>query len=126
MKKHIIAVLFSALFASVAFSAEPTPTVLASTTKNGVTTLTTAGRVQADIKINTDGSVTVTAFPKVKRVDSGGETIGDEVLDTAAAFTADLPAELAAKVIAVIKAAYLVKIAPVTAPAPTPEPAPGT
>lgn len=119
MKKHIIAVLFSALLACVAFAVEPLPTVLDSTTKNGVTTLTTAGRVQADIKINVDGSVTVTTFPKVKRVDSGGELIGDEVLDTAGAFTADLPAELAGQVIAVIKAAYLAKITP-PAPAPTP------
>ena len=110
MKTKII-FLLGALFAGVAFAADASPAVLASSTKNGVTTLVTTGRVQAEAAVNADGTVTFTVFPNVTLLDSTGTPIAAPQLDTAKGFPVNLSAELVAKVLVEVKAAYLAKVA---------------
>lgn len=111
MKKLHLILCALALTAS-ALAAEPaSPAILDQTTRNGVTTLVTTGRVQADAAINADGTVTFTVFPSVVRLDSAGEAIVAPALDVAAGFPVNLSAELVAAIMAEVKAAYLAKLA---------------
>ena len=82
------------------------PAILAQTTRNGVTTLVTTGRVQAEAAINADGTVTFQIYPNVTRLDSAGEVITGPTLDTSGVFNVPLSAELVAAVLAEVKAAY--------------------
>ena len=88
------------------------PAILSQTTRNGVTTLVTTGRVQAEAAINPDGTVTFQIYPNVTRIDSAGEVITGPTLDTGAVFNVPLSAELVAAVLVEVKAAYDVANAP--------------
>jgi hypothetical protein len=102
--KYLLTLL--ALAASV-FAAEPTsPAVLSQATKNGVTTIITTGRIQADAALNADGSATFTVFPSVLLLDNAGQPVAPAQLDTAAGFAVNLPADLVAKIMVEVKAAY--------------------
>ena len=105
--KNIIALLSLAVaLCASAFAADaPSPAVLAQSTKNGVTTLVTTGRVQAEASINADGSVTFQIYPTVTLLDSAGQVISTK-LDTNAVFNVPLSADLVAKVLVEVKAAY--------------------
>lgn len=92
-------------------SAPASPAILSQATKNGVTTITTTGRIQADAAINADGSATFTIFPSVLRLDSAGEPIAPAQLDTAAGFAVSLPADLVEEIMVAVKAAYDAKVA---------------
>jgi hypothetical protein len=127
MKTPFAFLLAAALFASDAFAADASPAILAQSTKNGVTTLVTTGRVQAEAAINADGSVTFQIYPTVTRIDSAGEVITPPTLDTSAVFNVPLSAELVAKVLIEVKAAYLADLAAkasAKAAAATPTPTP--
>jgi hypothetical protein len=127
MKTPFALLLAAALCASDAFAADPSPAILAQSTKNGVTTLVTTGRVQAEAAINADGSVTFQIYPTVTRIDSAGEVITPPTLDTSAVFNVPLSAELVAKVLIEVKAAYLADLAAkaaAKAAAATPPPTP--
>ena len=91
------------------------PAILSQTTKNGVTTLVTTGRVQAEASINPDGTVTFQIYPNVTRLDSAGEVITGPTLNTGAVFNVPLSAELVAAVLVEVKAAYDAANAPVVA-----------
>ena len=110
-----------ALCASAVQAADaPSPAVLAQSTKNGVTTLITTGRVQAEAAINADGSVTFQIYPTVTLLDSAGQVISTR-LDTSAMFNVPLSADLVAKVLVEVKAAYDADVAAkAAAAAPTP------
>jgi TRAP-type C4-dicarboxylate transport system substrate-binding protein len=104
--KNIIALLAVALCASAVSAADaPSPAVLAMSTKNGVTTLITTGRVQAEAAVNADGSVTFQIYPTVTLLDSAGQVVSTR-LDTSGVINVPLSAELVAKVLAEVKAAY--------------------
>lgn len=127
MKKHLLTFLPAYVFAllalaSLALAATPpaeNPAVLSQTTRNGVTTLITSGRVQTEGALNADGTVTFTVFPTVVRLDSSGEPIAPPALDVAAGFTVKLPPALVAQILAEVKAAYLAdQAAKAAAPAP--------
>jgi TRAP-type C4-dicarboxylate transport system substrate-binding protein len=106
MKNIILALLAVALCASAVSAADaPSPAVLAMSTKNGVTTVITTGRVQAEAAINADGSVTFQIYPTVTLLDSAGQVISTR-LDTSAMFNVPLSADLVAKVLVEVKAAY--------------------
>lgn len=107
MKNKLVSLLIlaSSLLAGVAFAADASPAVLAQSTKNGVTTLVTTGRVQAEASINADGSVTFQIYPTVTLLDSAGQVISTK-LDTNAVFNVPLSADLVAKVLVEVKAAY--------------------
>jgi hypothetical protein len=127
MKTPFAFLLAAALFAPAAFAADASPAILAQSTKNGVTTLVTTGRVQAEAAINADGSVTFQIYPTVTRIDSAGEVITPPTLDTSAVFNVPLSAELVAKVLIEVKAAYLADLAAkaaAKAAAATPPPTP--
>lgn len=127
MKTPFAFLLAAALCASAAFAADASPAILAQSTKNGVTTLVTTGRVQAEAAINSDGSVTFQIYPTVTRIDSAGEVITPPTLDTSAVFNVPLSAELVAKVLLEVKAAYLADLAAkasAKAAAATPTPTP--
>jgi hypothetical protein len=109
MKTPFALLLAAALCAPAAFAADASPAVLAQSTKNGVTTLITTGRVQAEASINTDGSVTFQIYPTITLL-AGGEVISTR-LDTSAVFNVPLSAELVAKVLIEVKAAYLADLA---------------
>ena len=112
MKTPFAFLLAAALFASDAFAADvPSPAILAQSTKNGVTTLVTTGRVQAEAAINADGSVTFQIYPSITRIDSAGEVITPPTLDTSAVFNVPLSATLVAQVLTEVKAAYLADLA---------------
>jgi opacity protein-like surface antigen len=105
MKKLALLSLAVALCASAVQAADaPSPAVLAMSTRNGVTTLITTGRVQAEASINTDGSVTFQIYPTITLL-AGGEVISTR-LDTSGVFNVPLSAELVAKVLIEVKAAY--------------------
>lgn len=110
-----------ALCASAVSAADaPSPAVLAQSTKNGVTTVITTGRVQAEAAINADGSVTFQIYPTVTLLDSAGQVISTR-LDTSAMFNVPLSADLVAKVLVEVKAAYDADVAAkAAAAAPTP------
>ena len=123
MKNKLVSLLIlaSSLLAGVAFAADASPAVLAQSTKNGVTTLVTTGRVQAEASINADGSVTFQIYPTVTLLDSAGQVISTK-LDTDAVFNVPLSADLVAKVLVEVKAAYdaaqAAKASAATPPAP--------
>lgn len=122
MKNIIIALLAVALCASAVHAADaPSPAVLAMSVKNGVTTLITTGRVQAEASINADGSVTFQIYPTVTLI-AGGEVISTR-LDTSGVFNVPLSADLVAKVLIEVKAAYdAAEAAKAAAAAPAPAP----
>jgi hypothetical protein len=127
MKTPFALLLAAALCAPAASAADASPAILAQSTKNGVTTLVTTGRVQAEAAINSDGSVTFQIYPTVTRLDSAGEVITPPTLDTSAVFNVPLSAELVAKVLLEVKAAYLADLAAkaaAKAAAATPPPTP--
>jgi hypothetical protein len=127
MKTPFALLLAAALCASAAFAADASPAILAQSTRNGVTTLVTTGRVQAEAAINADGSVTFQIYPTVTRIDSAGEVITPPTLDASAVFNVPLSAELVAKVLLEVKAAYLADLAAkaaAKAAAATPPPTP--
>jgi TRAP-type C4-dicarboxylate transport system substrate-binding protein len=104
--KKLLALLAVALCASAVSAADaPSPAVLAMSVKNGVTTVITTGRVQAEAAINADGSVTFQIYPTVTLLDSAGQVISTR-LDTSAMFNVPLSADLVAKVLVEVKAAY--------------------
>ena len=82
------------------------PAILAQTTRNGVTTIVTTGRVQAEAAINPDGAVTFQIYPNITRLDSAGEVITGPTLDTGGVFNVPLSADLVAAVLVEVKAAY--------------------
>ena len=51
-----------ALCASAAYAAAANPSALSQTTDDGVTTIITTGRAQADITLNSDGSLTLEEY----------------------------------------------------------------
>jgi len=105
--KNIIALLSLAVaLCAAAFAADASPAVLAQSTRNGVTTTITTGRVQAEAVVNADGTVTFQIYPNVTRTDSAGELVTATQLDTNAMFTVKLSADLVAKVLVEVKAAY--------------------
>jgi hypothetical protein len=116
MKTPFAFLLAAALCASAASAADASPAILAQSTKNGVTTLVTTGRVQAEAAINADGSVTFQIYPTVTLLDSAGQVISTR-LDTSAGFTVPLSAELVAQVLVEVKAAYAAAQAAKAAPA---------
>jgi TRAP-type C4-dicarboxylate transport system substrate-binding protein len=122
--KKLASFLLAVALCAAAFAADASPAILSSTTKNGVTTLVTTGRVQAEAAINADGSVTFQIFPNVTLIDSAGEVISTK-LDTNAVFNVPLSPDLVAKVLVEVKAAYdaaqAAKVAAAT-PAPAPNP----
>ena len=106
--KNIIRILSLAvaLCASAVQAADaPSPAILAQSTKNGITTLVTTGRVQADASINADGTVTSQIYPTVTLLDSAGQVVTTK-LDTNAVFNVPLSAKLVAAVLVEVKAAY--------------------
>lgn len=106
MKKLISILSLAVALGAAAFAADaPSPAVLAQSTKNGVTTTITTGRVQAEASINADGSVTFQIYPTVTLLDSAGQVISTK-LDTNAVFNVPLSADLVAKVLVEVKAAY--------------------
>jgi len=115
-KLTALLILAVALCAAASAADAPSPAVLATSTKNGVTTLVTTGRVQAEAAINADGSVTFQIYPTVTLLDSAGQVISTR-LDTSAGFTVPLSAELVAKVLVEVKAAYEAAQAAKAAPA---------
>lgn len=120
MKNIIIALIAVALCAAAVQAADaPSPAVLATSVKNGVTTLITTGRVQAEASINADGSVTFQIYPTVTLI-AGGEVISTR-LDTSGVFNVPLSADLVAKVLIEVKAAYDADVAAKAAAA-TPAP----
>jgi hypothetical protein len=122
MKKLALLSLAVALCASAVSAADaPSPAVLAQSTKNGVTTVITTGRVQAEASINADGSVTFQIYPTVTLLDSAGQVISTR-LDTSAMFNVPLSADLVAKVLVEVKAAYDADVAAKAAAAAAPTP----
>jgi len=125
MKKIALLSLAVALCAS-AFAAETTGTValtpLASKTEEGITTVTTVGRAQAEIVLNADGSLTFQVYPNVTLLSPSGKKLADTRLDTNNVLSVVLPAEQVSAFFAEIKKAYdaaqAVKAAAATPPAP--------
>ena len=124
MKKLIALLsLAVALCVSAVHAADaPSPAVLAQSTKNGVTTLVTTGRVQADASVNANGTVTFQVYPNVTRLDSAGEVITGPTLDAGAVFNVPLSADLVEKILVEVKAAYESAAAAKAAAAATPAP----
>lgn len=94
----------------------PTPNTdgaLSVVVKNGNITVTTIGRAQTDVVLNSDGSLNITVFPNVARFDADGDPIGSAVLDTNQAFTAVLPVETVLAFLAATRAAWDAAHAPV-------------
>ena len=108
--KNIITLLAVALCASAVHAEDASPAILAQSTKNGVTTVITTGRVQAEAAINADGTVTFTVFPSVTLLDSTGQAVAPAQLDIANGFSVALTADLVGKILAEVKAAYLAKL----------------
>ncbi len=106
MKKLIALLTLAVALCASAFAADASPAVLAQSTKNDVTTTITTGRVQAEAVVNADGTVTFQIYPNVTRTDSAGELVTATQLDTNAMFTVKLSADLVAKVLVEVKAAY--------------------
>ena len=113
MKKLIsLLTLAVALCASAVHAAEANPSALAQTTDDGVTTIITTGRAQADISLNADGSLTFTVYPAVTRTSPSGKVIGQaHQLDTSGGFPVTLPAATVQAFLVQIKAAYTAKLA---------------
>jgi len=123
--KKLLALLAVTLCAT-ASAADASPAILAQSTKNGVTTLITTGRVQAEAAVNADGTVTFQIYPTVTLLDSAGQVVSTR-LDTSGVINVPLSAELVAKVLIEVKAAYLADLAAkaaAKAAAATPPPTP--
>lgn len=103
MKKLLT--LLAVSLCAPAFAADASPAILAQSTKNGVTTIITTGRVQAEAAVNADGTVTFQIYPSITLLDSAGQVVSTR-LDTSGVINVPLSAELVAKVLAEVKAAY--------------------
>jgi hypothetical protein len=112
MKKYIaLLILTVALCASAAYAAD-NPSALSQTTDDGITTIITTGRAQADISLNADGSLTFTVYPAVTRTSPSGKVIGTPYqLDTSGGFPVTLPSATVQAFLVQIKAAYTAKLA---------------
>jgi TRAP-type C4-dicarboxylate transport system substrate-binding protein len=105
MKKLLALLSLAVALCASASAADASPAILAQSTKNGVTTLITTGRVQAEAAVNADGTVTFQIFPTITLLDSAGQVVSTR-LDTSGVINVPLSAELVAKVLAEVKAAY--------------------
>lgn len=127
--KKLRSLLALALCATASAADAPSPAILAQSTKNGVTTVITTGRVQAEAAVNPNGTVTFQIYPTLTLLDSAGQVVSTR-LDTSGVFNVPLSAELVAKVLIEVKAAYdadqaakaadVAARAAAAAPAPTP------
>ena len=123
--KKLRSLLALALCATASAADAPSPAILAQSTKNGVTTVITTGRVQAEAAINADGKVTFQIYPNVTRIDSAGEVITGPTLDLSGVFNVPLSADLVAKILIEVKAAYTAdQAAKAAASSPPPAPSP--
>ena len=117
MKKHIALLVLTALavalgLTAAVLAAEANPSALSTSTDDGVTTIITTGRAQADISLNADGSLTFTVYPAVTRTSPSGKVIGTAFqLDTSGGFPVTLPADTVQAFLVQIKAAYEAKLA---------------
>ena len=109
--KKLLALIAVALCASAAYAAD-NPSALSQTTDDGITTTITTGRAQADITLNSDGSLTFTVYPAVTRTSPSGKVIGQAFqLDTSGGFPVTLPSATVQAFLVQIKAAYTAKLA---------------
>ena len=120
MKKHNVLFALALLTAWLAlgaavypaFAAEVNPSALATSTDDGITTIITTGRAQADISLNADGSLTFTVYPAITRTSPSGKVIGTAFqLDTSGGFPVTLPSATVQAFLVQIKAAYEAKLA---------------
>ena len=112
MKKHIALALLALGLTAASLAAEANPSALSQTTDDGITTIVTTGRAQADISLNADGSLTFTVYPAVTRTSPSGKVIGTAAqLDTSNSFPVTLPAATVQAFLVQIKAAYTAKLA---------------
>ena len=110
--KKLIALLSLAVGLTAVTAADANPSALATSTDDGVTTIITTGRAQADITLNADGSLTFTVYPAVTRTSPSGKVIGQPYqLDTSGGFPVTLPAATVQAFLVQIKAAYTAKLA---------------
>lgn len=111
--KKILSIVFAALLAVTAYSAEANPFALTQTTdSDDITTIVTAGRAQVDIALNPDGSLSFQVYPAVTRVSKSGKTIGVPfALDTSNVFQVVMPPAMLQEFFTQIKAAYTAKLA---------------
>ena len=117
MKKILASILVVAALAVAAFAQTDQRTVLATSTKNGVTTTLYVGRIQADPA--KDGTLALTVFPEVILSDSTGAVISDQ-MDTSKSFVVPMTAAqysgLAALVVGTYHASVSAKAPPVKVP----------
>lgn len=99
-------VVFALQLNSVKAADAPALTPLASKTEEGITTVTTVGRAQAEIVLNADGTLTFTVYPNVTLLSASGKKLADTRLDTNNALAVVLPAEQVAAFFVAIKKAY--------------------
>lgn len=109
--KKLLSLLSLAVALSVSALQAADATPLSTTTKNGVTTVTTAGRGQGEIVINADGTLALTVYPKIQRFDSAGEAIAEARLDTSDGFPVTLKVATVRDIYTQIKAAWDAKVA---------------
>jgi hypothetical protein len=109
MKKLLALLVFAVALCAAAFAQADQRTVLATATKNGVTTTTYVGRIQADPA--KDGSITITVFPAVVLTDSAGNVLS-ETLDTSHSFPLVIPAQVKTALAQLVQAAYAAANAP--------------
>lgn len=107
--KKILSLLFAVALSVTAFAQADQRTVLATSTKNGVTTTTYVGRIQADPA--KDGSITITVFPAVVLTDSAGNVLS-ESLDTTHSFPLVIPAQVKTALAQLVQAAYTASLTP--------------
>lgn len=112
MKKLIALLSLAVALCAGAVHAADNPSALAQSTDDGVTTIITTGRAQADISLNADGSLTFTVYPAVTRTSPSGKVIGTPYqLDTSGGFPVTLPSATVQAFLVQIKAAYTAKLA---------------
>lgn len=106
MKKLIALLsLAVALCASAAYA--DNPSALSQTTDDGITTIITTGRAQADITLNSDGSLTFTVYPAVTRTSPSGKVIGQaKQLDTSDSFPATMSPSMVAQFLEIVKVGH--------------------
>lgn len=105
--KKLALLLLSAALAVGAFAADaPALTPLSSKTEEGITTVTTVGRAQAEIVLNADGTLTFQVYPSVTLLAPSGKKLADTRLDTDNVLSVVLPAEQVAAFFVEIKKSY--------------------
>lgn len=105
---------------SVSAADTPALTPLASKTEEGITTVTTVGRAQAEIVLNADGSLTFAVYPSVTLLAPSGKKIADTRLDINNVLSVVLPAEQVVAFFVEIKKAYDAREAAKAAATPAP------